>query len=167
MASVMSELEMLVAPPRYDEDVAYKPFPAFGEPVFVTHPAFQYDESLRDILGAYGIGLWLIVKNEKTGPATPAFQSWLEGKTRIPDDKLEVMLERRAEWLAEEGLPADTPIGYQLLPNPPKSMHDRWWRSAKRNAALRAKRHESAARERTVQRETEAAADEQRTLTHR
>ena len=128
------------------EPLSYEPFPEPGEPVFANHPAFEYEPALRASLTGASLAMLLAGQNsEGDGLPTSHDLDWLHGEIPIPTDIVEGMRARRETWLEVEGLPADTPIGFLLLPNPPKSIRDRWWRSAKRNAEARTLRHSFAA----------------------
>ena len=104
-----------MTPPRADESAEYKPFPAPGAPVFITHPAFKYDEGLRESLLAYQIQLFLVIQNGWEKPGLVNDKVWLSGEKRIPEKRLVEIMEERAEWLAKKKLLPDTPIGYQFL----------------------------------------------------
>ena len=110
----MRTLDFVAQPPRTDPTAEYEPFPADGEPIYTTHPAFKYDPALNRSLAAYQLQMCYLVLSDNTGPATPAEQAWLDGEAPIPPDKWEVFLKRRAARLAKEKLRPDTPIGYQF-----------------------------------------------------
>ena len=110
----MRTLDCLIAPPRTDPSAKYEPFPADGEPIYTTHPAFKYDPALNRSLAAFQLEMWAIIQSGLTGPATPGSQAWLAGETPIPADMWEIFEEQRATRLVREKLRPDTPIGYQF-----------------------------------------------------
>ena len=110
----MRTLSFLVQPPRTDPTAKYEPFPANGEPIYTTHPAFKYDSALNRTLAAFHIQMWAIVKGGHSGTATPGAQAWLDGEAPIPDADWKIFMRQRAESLLREKLRPDTPIGYQF-----------------------------------------------------
>ena len=123
----MREFVGLFKPSQIDESAGYEPFPADDEPLFASHRAFKYDGGLNLALSAYKIQLWLVIKNGLSGPATPNEREWVEGKAPIPPANRSLIMETRSEWLEDEKLLPDTPIGYQFLEGGPAA-----WRSPRR-----------------------------------
>ena len=123
----MREFVGLFKPSQIDESAGYEPFPADDEPLFTTHPCFDYDGGMNRALTAYTMQLWFILKNGWDGPAIPAEREWVEGKAPIPATNRAVMKQSRGRWLEKEGLLPDTPIGYQFLEGGPAA-----WRSPRR-----------------------------------
>ena len=93
-----------------------EPFPADGEPVFTTHPAFTYDEGLRSTLATsqlyFGVVCRVADQSDKywDRESLEEDKAWLLGEIPIPPDRVEDVLRNRERWLKKRGLPTDTPI---------------------------------------------------------
>ena len=163
--SGMKDLELLLPPPRqFDEPPKYEPFPLPDEPVFASHPAFEYDISLGTSLAACGLSMWLIGNNCNGGFAIKSDREWPRGNEPIPPEILESMLTSRNQWLEEEGLPLSTLIGFQVLPDPPKSTQAKWRRTRKQHGEAIDKHHYRSAgqriKSRKAQRQAKRGADQ-------
>ena len=118
--NVMKKLDFLTTPTQDDGTAAYEPFPAEGEPVFVSHPAFIYDSWLREVLDSWYLMLAITIRlrgdnQPEHDPEFDAQKDWLAGRTPILPEDLAEILEMRAEKLVRKGLPADKPIGWERL----------------------------------------------------
>ena len=113
----MREFAMLEQMPKPGaaEDVDYEPFPAQGEPLFATHPAFVYDKELSGALDGAYLYLLVVVKNKWDGPGFDEYKAWLGGQIPIPAEWRDALLERRGERLVDRGLPTDLPVGWEKL----------------------------------------------------
>ena len=113
----MREFFMLEQMPKPGaaEDVDYEPFPAQGEPVFTTHPAFVYDKELSGALDGAYLYLLVAVKTRKDRPGFDEYKAWLGGQIPIPEEWWDALLEMRGEWLVDRGLPTDLPVGWEKL----------------------------------------------------
>ena len=110
----MREPDFLVFSAETEKAVAYEPFPEPGAPVHISHPAFTYDEGLRCALAGYRLALAIALKWNDISELY-VLTGFLRDGGAIPEHHLALMLSQRDEWLAEEGLPADLPIGYQFV----------------------------------------------------